>query len=83
MLFSISGAVDVVRWRASWNALVFPETVSSPEDGTIIVASPLECSSPKNCGSASEFESELSRSRIWSGIWWFLVGGTMLTALVA
>ena len=46
--------------------------MSSPEDGTIIVgalpeSSLLECSSPENCGSDSE--SELSRARIWAGVW--------------
>ena len=43
----------------------------------------LECSSPENCGSASESESELTRSRIRAGIWGCLVGGAMLTASVA
>ena len=42
-----------------WNKVSFPETVSSPEDSTIIVgalpgSSLLGCSSSENCGSASE-----------------------------
>ena len=67
-----------------WNEVSFPETVSSPEDSTIIVgalpgSSLLECSSSENCGSVSEAESELSRA----GMWGYRVRGAMLAASVA
>ena len=39
----------------------------------------LECSSPENCGPASDSESELSRARVWE----CLIKGAMLTASVA
>ena len=71
-----------------WNEVSFPETVSSPEDSTIIVgvlpgSSLLKCSSSENCGSVSEAESELSRAGIRAGMWGYRVRGAMLAALVA
>lgn len=62
--------------------------MSSPGDDTIIVralpeSSLLECSFPENCGSTSDSESELSRARIWAGIWECLIWGAMSTASVA
>ena len=71
-----------------WNEVSFPETVSSPEDSTIIVgvlpgSSLLKCSSSENCGSVSEAESELFRARIRAGMWGYRVRGAMLAASVA
>ena len=67
-----------------WNKVSFLETVSSPEDSTIIAgvlpgSSLLKCSSSENCGSVSEAESELSRA----GMWGYRVRGAMLAASVA
>ncbi len=62
MSFSISGAVDVVRWHARWDlvllaTLLFP--VSSSEDSTIRVEAMLSCSL-LCCGSLLVAESGLS-----------------------
>ena len=87
MSFSISGAVDVVRWRAIVLLAMLWFPVSSSEDSTIRVEAMLSCSllgcSLLGCGSVLVAESGLSGAGSRARVWGYRVGGAMLATSVA